>query len=74
MTSRGKFWGSQWRGQAKFWGQWPPWHPPSSAPEDSTRITQVTFLLNDLDRVIVNDSRLESVSFLLYKQLIGKSS
>ena len=33
MTSRGKFWGGHWWGQAKFWGgSGPTWHPPSSAP------------------------------------------
>jgi len=33
MTSRGKFWGGYWGGQAKFWGgSGPPWHLPSSAP------------------------------------------
>ena len=32
-----KFWGDHWRGQAKFGGQCPPWHPPSSAPACSLR-------------------------------------
>jgi len=32
MTSGGKFWGGHW-GKAKILrGQWPPWHPLSSAP------------------------------------------
>jgi len=31
MTSRGKFWGATGGDRQNFGGQWPPWHPPSSA-------------------------------------------
>ena len=27
-----KFWGGHWGARQNFWGKWPPWHTPSSAP------------------------------------------
>jgi len=46
MTSRGKFWGAK----QNFGGQWPLWHPLSSAP---AQILKMIFLILDYGSCIL---------------------